>query len=454
MAQDDRKDFYRIDGHHKAADSIAYSVGLEVPQIDDTSPGIIEYYFQSCNVTAAVENYDAKGNAEIRLWAGEGEMMIALACQQIHLMSQRAVAGLVRDLTESYPQVKDWRQIINNVAWRTIQAARSTQEVLEVGAKPETMRQDFRLFPVIHEGEPTTIYCPGGVGKSYLAILCGCLVQFDYAGFTNDDSGKMWTPKQGNVLYLDWEATHRDHLRRTWAVKRGLGIEGDDTFLYLSCEQPLSMIVGDIQSLIARRDIKLAIIDSQMAASDFGPDIGQCTTRFFNAVRQLRCSVLVLDHVSKEAIKAATDSDNNTGPHGSVVKANRSRQLYELKKWQVEGQSYTDLVLSHRKNNEGPLSEPFGIRLSFVPHPETGYLDKVTFTSFVVADHPALSKTLATWKRLFTILEEFGPLTVREIQEEHLTDKTEGGIRATLNQHKNKFQKGEGDQWDIIGRTA
>jgi len=441
----DHKDYYRVDGRpYSLGDDIAYSAGLEVPEVAILETGAIEYYFKSCNVTVGVENYDPKGNAEIRAWAGQDGMVVALAYQQINLMSQRAVAGLVRDLKESQPQVETWRQIINNVAWRTMQMARASKPLLTVGTQPETMRQDFRLFPIIHEGEPTTIYCPGGVGKSYLAVFCACLVQFDYAGFTDEGISGMWAPRQGNVLYLDWEASHSDHLRRTWAVKRGLGIEGEGTFLYLPCEQPLSVIVPDIRAIIEANNVAMVVIDSQMAAADFGPDMAQNATRFFNGVRQLHCSALILDHVSKAAMATTDESTNSAGPHGSVVKANRSRQQYELRKHQVPGQSYTDLVLIHRKNNEGPLADEFGIRLTFKSD-DNGHLDRVTFKSFNVSEHPIMSATQALWKRLWDALDGVS-LTTKELHE-YMADKTEDTIRVSLNRYKDKFAKLEGDRW-------
>ena len=448
----DRKDIYRLtERPPDLADDIAYSVGFEVPQIDDDTPdGTIEYYFASCNVTVAVSPVDTKGNAQIRIWAGEGEMLVGLAFQHINLMSQRAISALVRELAESHPVVSNWRDIIKNVAWRTVKATGSINPVQTVGGQPETMRQEFRLFPIIHEGEPTTIYCPGGVGKSYLAVFCACLVQFDYAGFTDAANGKTWAPRQGNVLYLDWEASHRDHLRRTWAVKRGLGIEGEGTFRYLSCEQPLSMIVSDVRAIVERYQIDLVVIDSQMAASDFGPDLAQNATRFFNAVRQLQCSTLILDHVSKAALQVPDDA-NSAGPHGSVVKANRSRQQFELKKHQVPGQAYTDLALIHRKNNEGPLADEVGIRITFV-NDQNGHLDRVTFTSFDVAEHPVMSSTLPLWRRLSDALDG-ATLTTKDLQE-ILADKSEHTIRTTLNRYKDKFQKLDNDRWARLNGGA
>jgi len=256
----------------------------------------------------------------------------------------------------------------------------------------------------------------------------------------------MWTPKQGNVLYLDWESTHRDHLRRAWAVKRGLGIDNYEEFLYLSCGQPLSVMLPRIQEIVEKHNIKLLIVDSQMAGSDFGPDIGQNATRFYNALRMLGCSTLVLDHVSKAAMQMPDDA-NSTGPHGSVVKANRSRQQYELKKHQA-GQGFTDLTLRHWKNNEGPLAEAQGIKIAWV-NDQNGHLDRVIFTSLEVDKHPIASTSLPLWRRLSDALGGEA-MTLTELCE-LMPDKTEGTIRATLYQYKDKFVRVGSDRW---GRLA
>lgn len=447
---------YRTDPPaHLFADSIAYDVGLEVPQVDDTVPGLLEYYFASCNVTVAIEGCDPKGNAEIRIWAGDGDLRVGIAYQEIKLMSQRDVTTLLRKLQTSHPQITTWQQILDNVAWRSVQHVRTSKPILELGTQPETMRQSFRLHPILHEDEPTTIYCPGGVGKSYLANFIACLVQFDRQGFSGgpvsetagDIATRLWTPIQGNVLYCDWESTHKDHQRRTWAIKRGLGIEGEETFMYLPCDQPLSVIIPDIKAAVERQDIKLVIIDSQMAASETGPDQAGNGTRFFNALRSLHCATLVLDHVSKATMQLSPDSDG-AGPYGTVVKGNRSRQQYELKKHQVPGQGYTDLVLIHRKNNEGPLADEFGIRITW-ENDQNGHLDRVTLKAYDVGEHPVLSATQPIWKRVWDALEG-GTLTLPELVE-LMPDKAEATIRATLYRDKGRFVRVSGDQW---GRRA
>jgi len=256
----------------------------------------------------------------------------------------------------------------------------------------------------------------------------------------------MWVPKPGPVLFCDWESTHDDHRRRVWAIKRGLGIDNSDTFLYLPCTQPLSVVGPSIRDIIRQNGVVLTINDSQMAGSDYGPDMAQNATRYYNMLREYGTANLVIDHVPKSAMGLSADS-NSTGPHGSVVKSNRARQSYELTKHQEPGAGQSDLVLWHRKSNEGPLAAPFGIRITWEMSETTGHLDRVLFTTFEVGDHPVHSAAQPLWKRIWDCLEE-GLLTVKELAE-LLPDKSEDVIRSTLNRYKDKFVnvKLDGDRW-------
>jgi len=206
--------------------------------------------------------------------------------------------------------------------------------------------------------------------------------------------------------------------------------------------------VTSIQDIVSENNVVLVVLDSQMAGSDFGPDIGQNATRYYNAVRQLGTAVLVIDHVPKSAMGLSPDNDA-AAPIGSVAKANRARQQYELKKHQLPGQGFTDLTMKHTKNNEGPLSEDFGIKITWVNDPATGHLDRTVFSTFEVADHPVLSATQPLHKRLWDILEG-GAMTVKELAA-LLPDKTEATIKTTLNRHKDLFVHLADDRW---GRRA
>lgn len=406
--------------------------------------GSITYEWATWGIGIITDRYDDEGYADLFFYYIENQKI--LHTTHANLMSTTTMNSIARTMAQRVPDIP-WDDVLTFVTGKTMAIARQGEPLLEVGTKPETMRINYRLWPILQEEEPTTVYCPGGTGKSYVATLVACLVQFDKFGLP--DCCRSWTPVQGNVLYLDWEATHRDHLRRTWAVKKGLGIEDGGTFFYQSYSQPLVKVVRQIQKLIAENDIKLLIIDSVMAAQSYGTDQAQIASQFYNALRSLRCTTLALDHVSKDDMRNSAEAES-VGPYGSVVKFNRSRQQFELKKHQVKGESHIDLSLVHRKFNEGNLLEDIGIRINFI-NDNDGHLDKVTFTSLDIATHPVFGAMRATHLRIDEALTEGGLMTPKEIHEQYIPDKSEDAIRTTLNRYnKNMFVK-VGEKW---GRVA
>jgi len=330
------------------------------------------------------------------------------------------------------------------IAGKTLQIAREGESVMKLGTKPDTMKLNYRLWPILVEEEPTTIYGPGKTGKSYLATYIACLVQYDCFGFA--DSKEIWTPTHGNVLYLDWESNYKVHQRRTWAVKRGLGIENDDrTIKYLHLDVPLVKVVNQIQRVIIENDIKLVIVDSVIAAQSYGTDPAQLASQFYNALRSFRCTTLSIDHIAKSEMRQPDDVET-IGPYGSVVKYNLSRQQFELKKYQVKGKNYIDLALIHRTSNDGALLDTKGIHVEF-KYDSDGHLDKVTFSSLDVAAHPAFGAMRPLYERIQDALTQGGFMTPKEIQEEYIPDKTEGNIRATLNRYRDELFVRVGGKW-------
>jgi hypothetical protein len=136
----------------------------------------------------------------------------------------------------------------------------------------------------------------------------------------------------------------------------------------------------------------------------------------------------------------------SVGPYGSVVKYNRSRQQFELKKHQTKGQDYIELDLIHRKFNEGRLLDDIGIRLDFI-YDGNDHLDKVTFKPLDIATHPVFGAMRPLPQRLDDALAEGGLMTPKEIHDQHITDKSEDIIRATLNRYKGSMFVKVGEKW-------
>ena len=419
----------------------ADTVPFATPEVE-VCPGFIRYEWGAWGIGIIADRYDSEGAADLQFYYTQNSKII-IPPTHTNLTSLVTRTALIKTLKynlDTFP----WHDVMTYVTNKTLQIAREGQPLQNLGTKPATMKLSFRLWPILEEGEPTTIYCPPAHGKSYLAAYIACLVQFDKFGLA--DTPQAWTPTQGNVLYLDYESSYEKHQRRVWAVKQGLGIDDDATFLYRRCEQPFVRELTQIQRLVADNDIKLMIVDSQIAASSYGPDPAQVASQYYNSLRSLQCANLTLDHVSKSEMQNPMDAEG-TGPYGSVVKSQRARQTFQLRRHQVPGQDYLDLDLIHSKNNEGRLLDQIGIRINFI-YDSYGVLGKVTFTPLDIATHPVFGAARKLEERLVTALEG-GPMTTRDLAE-LLPDKTEATIRATLNRYKDRFVKLlDTDEWGL-----
>lgn len=402
--------------------------------------GFINYVWRDYKLRVTAERYDDDGSAELSFHSSNGANESLLHTTRVNLLATPTMSSLAKRLERNSPNTP-WTDILTYITGKTLEIARRGEPPSPVGKRPQSMKAEYQLSPILERNQPTTIYSPGGYAKSYLAVYVACLVQFNHKGII--DSPNCWTPTAGNVLYLDWESSLRDHERRVWAIKQGLGINTGETFLYRFCHQPLTTDIRNIQRLVAESNINLLIIDSQMAAAGYGLDSSQVSSQYYNALRSLRCTTLTLDHVSKAEWGKIADSDS-LGPYGSVVKFNRSRSQFEIKKNQTAGEDFMELALIHRKHNEGRLLKPIGIRIDF--HNNTNdELEKVTFKACDISDNPELSKAQTLRDRLIHILEG-GSMPLKELAEQ--LERPENTTRTTLNRYRDTFVK-LGKEWGL-----
>ena len=386
------------------------------------------YWWEDLNIRVNVNRLDEDGKGEVSVWYENGDERRLLLMKNANLLSSTACSTLCKQLVKHLEL--DWDTVLTYVTALTMDALRQGEPVRKVGIQPADSTIQYILSPLLEENQPTTIYGPGSSAKSYFADYIACLVQFGEFGLNG-----LLVPEVGNVLYLDWETCFEDHQRRVWFIKRGLGIETEECFFYRFCAQSLSNDIYSIQKIVTDEKIALVIVDSQMAAANNGPDQAANANQYYNALRSLRCTTLTIDHVNKVDWKGS-EQQESTGPYGSVVKYNRSRAQFEIKKSQGAGEQTVELSIIHRKNNNGRLLKPFGVRLKFIDN-QMNHLDNVVFESCDVTDNPELAKTLSIPDRILAILKASRePMTAQSIGER--MEKDTASIRVRLNELKTR----------------
>lgn len=410
--------------------------------ITDLGNGRLQYYFYHEQVQLIFESIHENRRGLIATLSVACPPSKPILSQiEINLSSQKNRRNLALDLARDYQETSlPWGEILEYAITRTIAQVKAPPELADISQDPLDAKLHYQLEPVLLKGQPNTIFCPGGKGKSIMAAYWAVLTTHGLAS----PSGLPFIPAETKVLYLDYEAEAEIHRRYVTAIECSLELPHKPIY-YMSCDQPLSYYAGHLLELIKQYDIGLVIIDSMMAATaqdTAGLSEAQLASAYYNLLRSLGCTTLTIDHTTKQSMVA--DDAAALAPYGSVVKYNRSRCQWELKTSQQEDEDTLEIALVHRKFNAGKLHKTIGIRITFIN--EGDELKGVEFTSCDIADNPTLSKVLPLYIRIKQLLLDEGDMTVTEIAT---VLETEGmKIRARLNEHKNLFIK-LGDKWGV-----
>jgi len=418
-------------------------MSVSVPDFNKTISGYsLEFHKENILINLERMTDDGVGELSIIHDNGAGTSLI-LPRTSVNLLSERTMTSIVNKLIKRVPDT-DWQSIIDYSIHNTTEAVRQVGDIEDIDEPPENMKLEYLLEPILLKNQPTTIFSPGGTGKSTIADLIAVLIQYNIVALD-------WFPCGGNVLYLDWEADKETHRRSIQAIKNGLAEDNDifdfrenkERIMYLRCETDLIKIIDKVYKVVAGNDIALVIVDSQMAATASGrpgADGAQISSMYFNALRQLPCASLTIDHVSKSAMENLTASN----PYGSIVKANRTRSQFELKQQSDSDDDAINIAMFHTKFNLGKRLKPQGIRLRY--ENENNITKSIRFSKFNVTENEELSKALPIKEQIKAYLSG-GKSSVKEISE--YLDKSEDSVRTILNRSKNLFINIDGE-WGLL----
>ena len=362
----------------------------------------------------------------------------------LHLQDHRARQNLALELAVTGTEPLPWDKILEYVASETIRRYRSLSNIYDIGAEPESLSIEYAIQDILPLNLPTTMYSPGGRGKSILAEFIAVIYEYGII-----PEPLPIAPRMGHVLYLDWESDYEIHRKYIRAIKIGLGLTEHREIAYLSCTNPLTAIIESVRQTVYEKDIELVIIDSQMAATAGAPQglsEAQLASEYYNCLHSLKCTTLTIDHVSKEGMKS---QDGSNSPYGSVVKYNRARSIYEIRTHQEAESDHMELALIHQKFNLGRKQKPLGIAIDF--ENAGGELWSIKFSQCDLADNPVLNKALPCKERIFKYLLESGAMTTENISSELEIDQDT--TRVTLNRNKKMFVK-IGDEWGVLKHEA
>lgn len=220
--------------------------------------------------------------------------------------------------------------------------------------------REYAVDGLVPFGAATSIYGAGGEGKSMLAMsLCTSLAS--ESGYW---LGRGLRPCP--VLYVDFELTVDEQLRRVYSLCRGSGYEGIPNDLYYLCGvgKHKESAFWSAYAACAWYGIRLVVFDSWGMGMQRDSKEASEILDFFSAYIEpflvQDIAVLIVDHQAKGSpYQEAT-------AHGSVYKRNVVRSEIQIEAvGQDESSGTVDIALRQRKHNFGPLAAPFYSQLTF-----------------------------------------------------------------------------------------
>lgn len=338
----------------------------------------------------------------------------------ISLTGPNAKRDLAKACGQQYDEL-DWTGLIENMCFMVLAKHREGEAVLNLATLEERDKVKFRIEPLIFEGQSNLFFGDGGLGKSLWAVYLASLVA---SGASIDP----FTVEPGNVLYLDYEADEEEVRSRLQAICEGLEIE-KPPFWYRYSHQSLANELETMQRIVADHGIDVIVVDSAAPACGGAPEETQSALAFFNALRSLKTTNIIIAHVSK-------GGGSKAGPFGSVFWKNISRTVWEIRRVQAEGDNHIEFGLWHRKINSGRLLRPLAYKIEFSP-------DKTVFNRMNVTESEGLSKGLTIPQQIERAL------TKQAMTSDELSEKLEipiGNLRPVLSRDK-RFVLVEGKFW-------
>ena len=407
---------------------------IPIPMMVKTLSGYV-FTWTDFNLEIKVERLTSDTECELSIL----ENGILLHIGKLKLLSTININQVVKLL--AFKKKIDWNTILNQLVSLSLESLRKGSVVENMDDEPLYSKVEYLINPILPLNQPTTIFAPGGSGKSTLVDYIAVLAQFGIC----PNSNIPFEVRQANVLYLDWEDNINNHRIKIKAIKKALGIQDKTTIRYQKCEHSLSDIIDDVRKVVSENDIELVIIDSQMAAtadSPHGMSDAQIANEYYNNLRSLNCTTLTIDHVTKSVMNGGTET---VSPYGSVVKYNRSRCQFELKVEQEPDSNTLIWALIQKKNNLGKIIKPIGIGVTYQYMPDGSY-DMIYFDEAKLSDSPTLNKVLPKTTRIINAIKELGGrATIKQISEqmgESDDYKNIGVLLANKNKYFTKVSEG------------
>ncbi|MFA5187552.1 MAG: AAA family ATPase [Patescibacteria group bacterium] len=353
----------------------------------------------------------------------------------------RSRSDLAKLMAERYPPETtgaDWDAIIEQLSVLVINAMREGEPVQELWTSTDAKPIQYLVDPIFPKDQPTIIFGSRGGGKSAMELLIAVSLSLPWTdnplGFTVPDTA---TPG----LILDWESEGYLMQRRLKRLHAGMEIGCDFPLQYRRCSGPVADDMDSLFQIIDAGGYKYVIIDSLGPACGGDLNAAGPAMRFFESLRRLHISVLIIAHQAK-------NGEGEKSVFGSGFFENLSRSVWELKSEQDQETGDLKLGLFQTKASESRRHAPMGFCMHFQDPegPVTVEQDESALTEGAMADRMPASVLIKAQ------LSRGQKLTPTELTE--AIGRNENTVKTALRRMHDKgviMSTGDG-RWCLRGR--
>lgn len=337
----------------------------------------------------------------------------------------------------------DWDGIIEVVCRKVALAERQGEPFDTAGdMKVEVQTSDWAVTDFAPRLEAMTVWGDGGVGKSMLTLAMAIGIK----------SGVEIVPGfspviQGNVLYLDWEASKQRLDSRIKRICAGAGIK-PVILGYRRCTVPLIDQVEEVLRYVQSEGVVAIVIDSmEMAMNGTGGNDSNPNDKVIqlhSALRLLGTTNMIVDHINA----AGREREKGAGkPMGGVFKTNLARMAFELRKGSepIKPGMMNVGLFNLKRNDDGQLLKPVGLRVTFgddwTKYEREGITDGVLMAGMTIRE------------RMVALLKQQQPLPNKAIADG--IGATQTAVNVELSRYNGSlFTKWPTGGWGLCAQEA
>jgi hypothetical protein len=278
---------------------------------------------------------------------------------RLNLFSEQRRTAVAKRLTAVVPTFP-WDSVIEQVCHEVIERVRAGDpgQVIEPVDDDDPARPEYVLEPVIMRHLPSVIYGDKGVHKTTLALLFAGII---FLPWSENTLGFITNGHPAKVALLDYESGPEVTKYTLQRLRKGTDIPYF-VMAYRRCTTPLADDIEAIAKFLDKNGINVVIIDSLGAAT--GSDLmkPEPALRFFEALRKLNITSLIIAQNSK-------GEEGKKTIFGSTYFTYYARNIFELKRFGTEEtRDESCVVLIHRESNYSGKYAPMGFQLNFTPN--------------------------------------------------------------------------------------